>query len=258
MATKFIGSPVTGKDAQKMWRVIRKIAKGEVAAGREFTTGVTVGTIRPKTFPVDAGPLDPTQVGFVVNVRLIEFPGQHLAVDVLVANQARQLVADAAEDTGTPVLLQLDTNGNMTVIGRALINTAFSSPRDYYQINDVDGLDLSFLFGLEAKLFGDLSATIQTALNAYRAALVPPLGPLAPGDVIFIDPVLYVLGENYMPAYIDPDNSFRFGGFGSITCIQTSALVPWTDPRWQWGAPPTGFTAGVVSWGWTETTTTCV
>lgn len=258
MPTKFIGSDLTGKNAQKLWGVIRKIAKGEVAAGREFTTGVTVGTIRLKTFPVDAGPGDPTQVGYVVNVRLIEFPGQPLAVDVLVANQARQLVADAAEDTGTPVLLQLDVNGNMTVIGRSLVNTAYNSPRDYFQINDVDGLDLSFMFGLEAKLFGSLAANIQTALNAYRAALVPPLGPLAAGDLIFIDPVLYVHGENYMPAYIDPNNSFRFGGFGSITCIQTSSLVPWTDPRWQWGAPPTGFVSGVVSWGWTETVTTCV
>lgn len=258
MPTKFIGNPVTGKDGQKLWRVIRKLAKGEVAAGREFTTGVTVGSIRLKTFPVDAGPLDPTQVGFVVNVRLIEFPAQPLAVDVLIANQARQLVADAADDTGTPVLLQLDVNGNMTVIGRSLVNTAFTSPRDYYDINDVDGLNLSYLFGLDYKDFADLPLNIQTALNAYRAALVPPLGPLVPGDPIFIDPVLYVLGENYMPAYIDPDNSFRFGGFGSITCIQTSALVPWTDPRWVWGAPPTGFTTGVVSWGWTETTTTCV
>lgn len=256
MPTKFVGSPLSEKDAQKLWSVIRRLAKDEIKSGKEFTTGVTVGPIHPKTFPVDAGPMDPTHVGFVVNVRLIEFPGQPLAVDVLVANQARQLVADAAEDSNTPVLVQIDVSGNLTVIGRALVNTAFSPNRSYYEIYDIGGLDLSFLMGLESTTFDQLDADVQLGLNAYRASIgLPPLGI---GDRVIIDPIIYFHGKNYFPGYIDPNNSHRFGGFGSIVCKQTTQLVPWTDPRWVWGGPPIGWPAGVVSWGLTENITVCV
>jgi hypothetical protein len=258
MPTRFVGGPITDKEARRLWKVIRGLAKKEIKSGRQFTTGVTVGSIRRKVFPVDAGPGDPTQIGFVVNVRLIEFPGQPLAVDVLVANQARQLVSDAADETNTPVMVQIDTSGNLTVTGRALINTSDVFTRSYHEIDDVDGLDLSFLMGLETCLFSDLSADVQAGLNAYRAALAIPLPPLAPGDTIIKDPVIYFHGPNYWPGYIDPLNSHRFGGFGSITCKQSSALVPWNDPRWVWGGPPTGWGVGVVSWGLTETTTVCV
>lgn len=258
MPTKFVGGPISTKEAQRLWKIIRDLARKEIKAGRQFTTGVTVGSIRRKVFPVDAGPLDPTQIGFVVNVRLIEFPGQPLAVDVLVANQARQLVSDAADETNTPVMVQIDKSGNLTVTGRALINTSDTFTRSYHDINDVDGLDLSFLMGLEVCDFADLDTSIQTGLNAYRAALPIPLGPLGPGDLIIKDPVIYFHGDNYWPGYIDPDNSTRFGNAGSVTCKQTSALIPWNDPRWQWGSPPIGWGVGIVSWGITETITTCV
>lgn len=258
MPTRFIGGPITEKDAQRLWRVIRGLARKEIKAGRQFTTGVTVGSIRRKKFPVDAGPMDPTSIGFVVNVRLIEFPGQPLAVDVLIANQARQLVSDAAADTNTPVMVQIDVSGNLTVTGRALINTSDVFTRSYQEINDINGLDLSYLMGLDTKEFQDLPASVQVGLNAYRAALAVPLPPLAPADVIICDPVLYFHGENYFPGYIDPLNSHRFGGFGSLTCKQTTTLVPWNDPRWVWGGPPIGWGTSIVSWGLTENIFTCV
>jgi hypothetical protein len=249
---------LTEKEAQKLWGVIRKLAKEEIKAGRQFTTGVTVGSIRRKVFPIDAGPGDPTQIGFVVNVRLIEFPGQPLAIDVLVANQARQLVSDAADETNTPVMIQIDKTGNLTVVGRALINTSDVFTRSYHEINDVDSLDLSYLMGLETVQFGDLPPVIQVGLNAYRAGLAIPLPPLGALDEIIIDPVIYFHGDNYWPGYIDPLNSHRFGGFGSLTCKQSSALIPWNDPRWQWGSPPIGWGIDIVSWGITEVTTVCV
>lgn len=258
MPTKFIGGPLTEKDAQKLWRIIRGLAKDEIKSGRQFTTGVTVGTIRRKVFPVDAGPGDPTQIGFVVNVRLIEFPGQPLAIDVLVANQARQLVSDSASETNTPVMVQIDKSGNLTVTGRALINTSDTFTRSYHEIDDVDGLDLSFLMGIESCLFSDLDPSIQAGLNAYRAGLAIPLPPLAPGDRVIKDPTIYFHGEEYWPGYIDPDNSTRFGVSGTLTCKQTTTLIPWNDPRWQWGSPPIGWGVGIVSWGLTETITTCV
>ncbi len=245
-------------EEQALYQTLRDIAKKESKSNRELTTGATVGPVRTKEFPVDAVFPTPTKVAFVVNVRLLEHPGQPIIRDVLVANQARQLVADAAQDSSTPVLLRRDkVSGQYTVVGRALHSTPVGHRRDYYVVDDVDGFNLDYIYGLEKTTFGSLSATVQTGLNDYRATVLG-LAPLVGGDTLFIDPVIYVHGENYFPGYIDPLNNHRFGAFGSLVCSQTSVLVPWTDPRWVWAGPPVGYGAGVISWGLTDQVTVCI
>jgi len=414
-----------GAQTEAEWQRVRDTIRGwagkEVAAGREFTTGILLEDVRTKEFPEDAAPGQPTEVAFVANVKLIEVSGRPVVRDCLVANQARQWVADAI---GTPVLLKIDKTGNMQVIGRAAVN--FDDNDDYVvkyvPIHDIDGNNLDFLFGLDYVQFADLSVDLRTQINAYRATLgLPPLyvpvsgtvyggtaptatvhlsrtpatniavyatfpafngyldeirlylnkvgspsgnirvrlreydtaqpqdlgavieeieifdaatlpgspgwhtsTPAAPiplalvdnlywieirsdlpvsatdyitvhleftvspstntlverappfggflgmladlmyevdysadGDAVYVDPVVYVLGEDYMPGYIPTDGGPRGSTGGTLTCRQETVIVPWNDPRWQWGSAPTGWPAGTSSWGLKETITIC-
>ena len=244
------------KEEQKLYHEIERAADRRIEKNRDITTGATVGPVRVKTFPVDAGPLDPTKTSFVVNVRLLEHPGQPIIRDVLVANQARQTVADGASESSTPVLLQRDAGGQLTVIGRALHSVPNGHCREYFDVSDVDGFDLSYIYGLETVDFGDLSAAIQAGLNAYLTTIGEPT--LGGGDILFLDPVLDIHGEEYWPGYLTPTNPRRNFATGCLVCSQNSVLVPWTDPRWRWGLPPVGYASTVVSWGLTDQVTVCV
>jgi len=235
------------KSRDKIARVAQKAIRGE----QEFTTGVTTESVRTKQFPEDALPGQPTQIAFVVNVRLLEHPGQPVARDVLVANQARQWIAD---DSGVPVQLKKDKTGRLTVVGRSGYGSD-EARLDFYPIHSIDGSDLSFLFGMEYLLFGSLSADLQTLINNYRTSL--GLSTLSAGDGIYKDPVLHVLGENYVQGYIPVSDSVRGSAGGSLICTQQTVLVPWDDVRWRWGLAPVGFDASTSSWGWRETTTVC-
>lgn len=247
---------LTKREEQRLFHTIERAADKRAKKAKDITTGATVGPVRTKVYPVDAGPGDPTETSFVVNVRLLEHPGQPIARDVLVANQARQTVADGAQESSTPVLLQRDPGGQLTVIGRALHSVPNGHCRDYFDVSDVDGFDLSYIYGLQTVDFADLDAAIQTGLNAYLANIGEPA--LIGGDILFLDPVLDIHGEEYWPGYITPTNARRNFSSGCLVCSQNSVLVPWTDPRWRWGLPPVGYGSGVVSWGLTDQVTVCV
>ena len=247
---------MTHKEQQRLYHTIERAADKRVEKKREITTGATVGPVRVKTFPVDAGPLDPTKTSFVVNVRLLDHPGQPIIRDVLVANQARQTVADGANESSTPVLLQRDPSGQLTVIGRALHSVPNGNCREYFDVVNVDGFDLSYIYGLRTSLFSALSATIQAGLSAYLATIGEPA--LAGGDLLFLDPVLDVHGEDYWAGYITPTNPRRNFATGCLVCSQNTVNVAWGAAPFRWGLPPTGFGANVISWGLTDQVTVCI
>jgi len=246
---------LTQKEEQRLYHEIERAARKQIEKKREITTGATIGPVRTVFFPKDAVPPAPTQAAFVVNVRLLDHPGQPIIRDVLVANQARQTVADGASQSSTPVLLERDPSGVLTVIGRALHSVPEGYCRDYFDVSDVDGFDLSYIYGLRTATFGSLSADIQTGLNAYLTSIGEPT--LVGGDLLFLDPVLDIHGETYWPGYITPTSARRNFATGCLVCVQTSQVVPWGDPRWRWGLPPVGYAASVVSWGLTDQVTTC-
>lgn len=231
---------------------IQRIANKTIRGTEEFTSGVTTEQIRTKTFPEDALSGEPTQIGFVVNVRLIDHPGQPLVRDVLVANQARQWIADAK---GIPVQLTKDKTGRLVIIGRSGWATDEFTPIDFFAIHNVDSKDLTFLYGLSQTLFQDLPANIQTGLNNFRASL--NLSAFVPADILYRDPVLHLLGDEYWQGYIDAVNGVRGSSGGTLNCSQQTTLVPWNDPRWRWALSPVGFGSSAVSWGLLETKLVC-
>jgi hypothetical protein len=246
---------MTQKEQQRLYHELERMADKRVDKGREITTGATVGPVRTKEFPVDALPGQPTQVSFVVHVRLLDHPGQPVVRDVLVANQARQTVADGADESSTPVLLERDAGGTLTVIGRALHSVPQGHCRDYFDVSDVDGFDLSYIYGLRTVEFQNLPAGIQSGLTGYLTTVGAPIPN--PSDKLFLDPVLEVHGPTYWPGYILPGADRRDFSTGCLVCVQTAELVPWTDPRWRWGLPPVGYASTVVSWGLTDLETDC-
>lgn len=246
---------LTPTQKRGLMHTLERMADKRFKKGREITTGATVGSVRTKEFPVDAVPPEPVQISFVVDVRLLEHPGQPIVRDVLVAVQARQAVADGANQSSTPVLLERDRSGVLTVIGRALHSVPFGHCRDYFDVSDVDGFDLSYVYGLKTVQFQDLLAPVQAGLAAYLASVGEP--PLDPADKLFLDPVLDIHGPEYWPGYILPDSPRRHFEAGCVVCVQTSEYVPWGDPVWQWGLPPVGYGSDVVSWGLRDITTEC-
>jgi len=226
-----------------------RIAQKAIRNEQEFTTGLTVEPIRTKEFPEDALPGQPTQISFVVNVRLTDQPGHPLVQDVLVTNQARQLVADEAQ---VPVQLRKDATGRLMVVGRSGAG-ADDATIDYYAIHDLDGHNLAFLYGLQYTTFGDLPASTQALITAYRATL--GFTALVPTDGIYIDPIVYVHGEDYVQGYIPITDSVRGSLGGSLTVQQTTELVPWTDAVWRWNLNPVGYSSSVSSWGLRRTIT---
>lgn len=241
----------TEQDWQKIRDQVQEWAKQSAKNEDEFETGVIVGDVRTKTFPENVTPGQQTQVAFVCNVRLLNHMNQPLVRDVLVANQARQWVADG---DGTPVLLKGDSTGRYQIIGRAAISTE-SVDTQNYRINDIGGLDLSFIFGLECVEFQSLSQDVQDAINQDRASR--SLIPLDPADLLYIDPFVHVHGPMYLAGYLPLNDSTRGGTTGGQSCQQSQVLVPWDDTRWRWGSPPVGWSSQQSSWNLREIITTC-
>lgn len=254
--TNQLARQLTTVEQQKMLRQIQRTAEKSIEKKREFTTGATIGPVRTKQFPADAAPGDPVQVSFVVNIRLLDHPGDPIVRDVLVANQARQTVADGASESSTPVLLERDKSGVLTVIGRALHSVPNGYCREYFDVSDVDGFDMSYIYGIETVDFGDLPTALQLGLNVYLTTVGEPT--LVPGDILFKDPVLAVLGDEYWKGYITPTSARRGFATGCLVCSQTSMVVPWGAARWRWGLPPIGYGTSIPSWGLTDQVTTCV
>jgi len=244
-------SPAQRQQHQR--KQIERIAKNAIDAKQDIVLGTTTETPRIKTMPEDALPGQPTVATFVVNVRLQD-DTRKVVRDVLVTNQAQQLIADAEK---IPVQLRRDALGKYTVVGRASITPdSVPYPVDYYPMHDVGGVDLSYVFGVEIVRFDSLTSAVQTGLNAYRATIGQPA--LSASDLIMVDPLVYAHGSDYWPGYLYLPDAPRGGSTGTLRCRQEDQLVPWTDPRWRWGASPTGWGVGTSSWGLRELTVVCV
>lgn len=224
-----------------------------MSRGRRITVGTIIGAIRTKQVPENAIAGQQVRVTFVADVKLREFEGQPIMNDVLVANQAHQLVSGSDSD-GMPVTIELSASGTGTIIGRAALSNQQQTVR-FSPIHDVGGIDLSYVYGLRVKLTANLGATLLARINAWRAdnGKTPFTGD--PGEIYLEDPQLDYHGQEYYQGYLSPADGGRFlDSLAGITCtVQTVAFDPWTAPvseqsAWWDDKIATGF-EGQDPWG---------
>lgn len=226
-----------------------------VQRGRRLTLGTIVGSVRTKQIPENPIAGQTVRVTFVAHVKLKEFEGQPIMNDVLVANQAHQLVTGSDSD-GMPVTIELSASGTGTIVGRAALSNTQQTVR-FSPIHDLDGLDLSFVYGLRVKLTADLGATLLARINDWRAdnGRTPFTG--APGEIYLEDPQLDFHGQEYYQGYLSPSDGNRFlDALAGISCtVQTVAFDPFAGATplsekidWWENGIATGF-EGQDPWG---------
>lgn len=208
---------------------------------RRLTVGTIVGDIRTKSWPENAIAGQPTRVIFIANVKLREFEGQPILQDVLVSNQAHQLVAGSAAD-GTPVTVELSGSGTATIIGRAAYQGSLHAV-DYYTLADIDGQEMEFTYGLRLLDVDDLDPALLTDLNTWRGGQGLPL--FNAGEKYFLDPQVDFHGPTYFPGYIGLLDGGRFISevFG-LVCVEVRTQRDWYDDNvtnpagdWWYGTP---------------------
>lgn len=205
---------------------LMRILQRAAARGRRLTLGTIVGSVRTKQIPENAIAGQQVRVTFVANVKLREFEGQPIMNDVLVANQAQQLVTGQDSD-GMPVTVELSASGTGTIVGRAALSNTQQAV-SFSPIHDINGLDLSFVYGLRVKLTGDLDAAIFARINNWRTSNGRAAFAGISGEIYIEDPQLDYHGAEYYQGYLSPSDGGRFlDALAGITCaIQTTTFDP--------------------------------
>lgn len=246
-----IPGQMTAQEAERFRQNLSLLVAKSAAGGRRFTVGTIVGDVRTKQYPDNAIAGQPVRIIFVADVRLREFQGQPIARDVLVSNQAHQLVTGSAANN-SPVTVEITKSGTMTVVGRA----GFASDdrvTDYFTIDDVDGLNLDFAIGLRLREIDDLDPALLALVNEWRAdnGLVAFVG----GDVYAEDPQVDVHGENYYPGYLGLTDGGRFlDATVGVICSIVTTRRDWydddvDDPAGDWWyGTPNAFSSSLDPW----------
>lgn len=217
--------------------LVSQFSKGQ----RRLTVGTLVGSVRTKSFPENPIAGQPVRVVFVADVRLREFTGQPIARDVLITNQAHQLVS-GSDAEGTPVTLEISPSGAMTVVARAGFQSDTLSS-SFYTVEDLDGVEMEFAVGLRLRNVDDLDPALLVDLNAWRVAHGKVA--LLAGEKYFLDPQADVHGERYFLAYIGLTDGGRFlGAAVGLVCQSVTISRDWYDDDvsspdgdWWYGTP---------------------
>ncbi len=218
--------------AQKLRTNLDLLFKRFYSKGRRQTVGTLVGPIRTQEFPPNAIVGQQTKIIFVADVRLRELEAQPLVRDVLVTNQAHQLVANSDAD-GTPVAVEISASGTLTIVGRAAIaNRAYNA--SYYTLDNINGNEMEYLFGLRLKIFGDLDSGLRTRINAWRSSNGLP--DLTTESKYFEDPQISVHGAEYYVGYIGTLDGGRFTNDVSVVCQTRIRSRDWYDDTQLHGA----------------------
>lgn len=231
-----IPGDLTPNEAQALRDNINTLVGQALARGKRFTVGTLVGNVRTKQYPDNPIQGEQVRIVFVVDVRLREYTGQPIARDVLVTNQAHQLIT-GRQSEGMPVTLSIGTGGILTVTGRAALKTEETAV-NYYQLDDIDGEDLAYANGLRVRNTAALEPSLLSAINTWRAQ--QGLAAMTADQDYFYDPAGDVLGEDYYAAYIAKVDGGRFPGGGlGLTCTYVQTPYSWDEDDF-WGVP-TGF-----------------
>ena len=202
--TRYVGG---SKEAESEFAAnLRGLLQRSFKGGRRFTVGTLIGGVRTKSYPENPISGQSVRVIFVANVRLREFATEPVVQDAFVSNQAQQLVTGNDAD-GTPVTVEISESGTVTIIGRA----AYQGPQtsvDYYRVDDINGVDMSFVFGLRLKNTSDLDAAFLTDLNTYRTG--QGLTAFGTADPYLEDPSIDFHGPTYYQGYIGLNDGGRF------------------------------------------------
>ena len=237
----YIPGNMSTQAAQKLRDNLAKLFERFYSSGRRRTVGTLVGAIRTKEFPPNAIAGQQTKIVFVADVRLRELEYQPLVRDVLVTNQAHALVANTDAD-GTPVAVEISKSGTLTIVGRAAIqNSAYNAT--YYTLDNLNGNEMEFLFGLRLKTFGDLDAGLRSRIAAWRADNGLPV--LGVNDQYFEDPQISVHGPEYYIGYIGTLDGGRFTSDVVVVCSTQTVSRDWYDDTqisdpdgdWWYGTP---------------------
>ena len=249
----FVAGNMTPEEAQNFRDNLALLIQGEIARGRRFTVGTLVGNVRTKAYPENAIAGQFQRIIFVCDVRLREFPGQPLARDVYVTNAAHQLIT-GRQSEGTPVTVQIQSSGTLTVTGRAALQTDVLAV-DYYSLEELDDQPMEYVYGLRLRNTDDLATSLLADINSWR--LDQGFAPLGLNEDYFYDPSGDVHGIDYYAAYIKRTQGGRFPGsiFG-IECTNIRQPVSWTVAGF-WNDTPTGFPAGDSAWDAEEEVTVC-
>lgn len=237
MPTIFVGGSVL---TEQEFRQNLEALIARTGRKRRLTIGTLVGTIRTKVWPENAIAGQPTRTTFVTSVKLNEFDGYPLLQDVLVSNQAQQLIAGSAAE-GTPVTVELSATGTATVIGRAAYQS-IQTAVDYYTLAALDGQQMEYTYGLRLKQISDLDPTLLADLNTWRTD--QGLGIFTDTQIYFEDPQIDFHGPRYWVAYIGLLDGGRFNAALRLTCAQQTNPRDWYDDTvtspdgdWWYGTP---------------------
>lgn len=195
------GSVLSEREFQKN---LSKFIQG-TPTGRRLSVGTLVGSVRSKSLPENAIAGQPTQVTFVVSVKLNQYPGKPVIEDALITNQARQLVSGSSA-SGTPVTVEISKSGVVTVIGRAAYGQG-SSTISYHTISDLKGVNMAFALGMRITTVS-ASGVNLTGLNAWRTANGKTT--LVETDLVYVDPQISFHGVNHYQGYIALAEGGRF------------------------------------------------